>query len=198
MDSRNRKSPSQIHLLRNSCSSNTGVPGSSSHTRERRSAGSAKRKRNLPNIVCVHSVLIIMKICALPIGIMSLLFALTGCASGRSEAAPPSVEPVTRELLQTVELQAPVPQHAVTGITTIQPGASAERHLHHGVESGYVLAGEVEIISDGQPGKIYNVGETFITYRDLPHVSRNPGTIVARALVTWIVDSDKPLTTPVQ
>jgi hypothetical protein len=145
----------------------------------------------------VHAAFTGMKNCFVRIGIVSLLLVSPSYAAGVSDADPSSVEPVTRDELQTVDVQAPVPQHAVTGITALQPGASAGRHLHHGIESGYVLAGELEVVSDGGPGKIYTVGETFITYRDLPHVSRNPGTIEARALVTWVVDADKPLTTPV-
>jgi quercetin dioxygenase-like cupin family protein len=115
----------------------------------------------------------------------------------KSLAEPAGDPTVDRDILQTVPLDAPVPQEAVTGVVTFPPGGSAGHHLHHGVESGYVLTGEVEVVSDGEPSKIYHPGESFVTRRDHPHVSRNPGTAEARAVVTWIVDADKPLTTPV-
>ena len=60
-----------------------------------------------------------------------------------------------------------------------------------------MLSGEVEIVKDGEPGRIYRAGETFVTTRDHPHVSENPGDVEARAVVTWVVDVGAPLTTPV-
>lgn len=43
------------------------------------------------------------------------------------------------------------PQEAVTGVVVFPPGSSAGHHIHHGVESGYVLSGEVEVVKDGVP-----------------------------------------------
>jgi quercetin dioxygenase-like cupin family protein len=114
-----------------------------------------------------------------------------------SHAAPPPDPTVIRNILQTTPVEAPVPQNAVTGVVIFPPKASAGHHLHHGIESGYVVSGEVEIIIDGQPGRIFHPGETFVTTRDHPHVSENPGDVEARAIVTWVVDADQPLTTPV-
>lgn len=118
-----------------------------------------------------------------------------GCAVGNAE--PATGQEVVREILQTTPIEAPVPQNAVTGLVIFPPGSSAGHHIHHGVESGYVLSGELEIIKDGQPPHTYGPGQTFVTTRDHPHISRNTGPIEARAIVTWIVDADAPLTTPV-
>ncbi|MGH3641870.1 MAG: cupin domain-containing protein [Mycobacterium sp.] len=122
---------------------------------------------------------------------------LGGTATALSHASPQADQTVSRDILQTTPVDAPVPQNAVTGVVTFPPRASAGHHLHHGVESGYVLSGDVEVIIDGQPGRIFHPGETFVTTRDNPHVSLNPGDVEARAVVTWIVDADQPLTTPV-
>lgn len=112
-------------------------------------------------------------------------------------AQPADSAAVVRDILQTTPIEAPVAQEAVTGVVVFPPNSSAGHHIHHGVESGYVLSGEVEIIKDGEPGRSYGPGETFVTTRGHPHVSRNPGTVESRAVVTWIVDVDAPLTTPV-
>jgi quercetin dioxygenase-like cupin family protein len=122
---------------------------------------------------------------------------LGGPAAALSHASPQSDHTVTRDILQTTPVDAPVPQNAVTGVVTFPPRASAGHLLHHGIESGYVLGGGVEITIDGQPGRMFHPGETFVTTRDHPHVSLNPGDVEARAVVTWVVDADQPLTTPV-
>jgi quercetin dioxygenase-like cupin family protein len=56
---------------------------------------------------------------------------------------------------------ASVPQNAVTGVVILPPKGSAGHHLHHGIESGYVLSGEVEIIIDGEPGRIFHPDERW-------------------------------------
>ena len=112
-------------------------------------------------------------------------------------AQPSDDSSVVRDILQTTPIEADGPQEAVTGLVIFLPGSSAGRHIHHGVESGYVLSGEVEIVKDGEPGRIYRAGETLVTTRDHPHVSENPGDVEAHAVVTWVVDVGAPLTTPV-
>lgn len=118
-----------------------------------------------------------------------------GCAV--SSAEPVAGQEVVRDILQTTAIEAPVPQNAVTGLVIFPPGSSAGHHVHHGVESGYVLSGELVIVKDGEPPHTYGPGETFVTTRDHPHVSQNTGQVEARAIVTWIVDADAALTTPV-
>jgi quercetin dioxygenase-like cupin family protein len=125
---------------------------------------------------------------------VAAVVAVTGIAISPAQAAPPDGQDVERDILQTVPVEAPTPQHAVTGIVTFPAGSSAGHHIHHGIESGYVLDGEVEVLIDGQPGRVFRAGETFVTTRDHPHISRNPGTVESHAVVTWVIDANKPLT----
>jgi quercetin dioxygenase-like cupin family protein len=137
-----------------------------------------------------------MKTKFIPLGsITTLVVVLAGGVMADSVFTPAQSPRVDREILQIVPIEGPVPQHAVTGVVIFSPGSSAVHRLHHGIESGYVISGEVEVVSDSEPSRIYRSGEMFIAYRDYPHISRNPGTTEARALVTWIIDADKPLTT---
>ncbi|MDG4665606.1 cupin domain-containing protein [Mycobacterium sp. 236(2023)] len=138
----------------------------------------------------MHSV---RRLLALLIACASLM--APGCAVGNAE--PTTAQEVVREILQTTPVEATVPQNAITGLVIFPPGSSAGHHIHHGVESGYVLSGELEIIKDGEPPHTYGPGQTFVTTRDHPHISRNTGPVEARAVVTWIVDAEAPLTTPV-
>jgi quercetin dioxygenase-like cupin family protein len=138
----------------------------------------------------------LMKTKFIPLGsITTLVVVLAGGVVTDSIGAPAQNPRVDRELLQAIPIEAPVPQHAVTGVVIFSPGSAERHHLHHGIESGYVLSGEVEVVSDGEPSRIYRSGEKFIIYRDHPHISRNPGTTEASVLGIWIIDADKPLTT---
>jgi quercetin dioxygenase-like cupin family protein len=137
----------------------------------------------------------LMKTNLIPLGTMTTLIVVLVGSNVQSVAAPADDPSVDRSILQTVPIEAPVPQQAITGVVSFPPGSSAGHHLHHG--SGYVLSGDVEVVSDGEPSRIYHPGDTFVTHRDHPHVSRNGGTTEAYALVTWVVDVDGPLTVPV-
>lgn len=132
-----------------------------------------------------------------PLALLTAWASLMAPGCGVANAEPSPGQEVVREILQTTPIEAPVPQNAVTGLVVFPPGSSAGHHIHHGVESGYVLSGELEIIKDGQPPHTYGPGQTFVTTRDHPHISRNTGAVETRAIVTWIVDVDAPLTTPV-
>jgi quercetin dioxygenase-like cupin family protein len=48
----------------------------------------------------------------------------------------------------------------VIGIAEIAPNATIGRHTHPGVESGYVLEGELTLLVEGQPEKVLKVGES--------------------------------------
>lgn len=135
--------------------------------------------------------------CKAMMTIAAAVAALPLLCAPSGHAAPQDEPGVVRDILQTTPIEAPVPQNAVTGLVIFPPKSSAGHHIHPGVESGYVLSGQLEIIKDGEPGHIYHPGDTFVTTRDHPHISQNPGDVEARAVVTWIVDADAPLTTPV-
>lgn len=132
-----------------------------------------------------------------PLVVMTTWVSLMAPGCAVTSAEPATGQEVVRDVLQTTAIEAPVPQNAVTGLVIFPPASSAGHHIHHGVESGYVLSGELEIIKDGLPPHTYGPGETFVTTRDHPHISQNAGPVEARAIVTWIVDADAPLTTAV-
>ncbi len=118
----------------------------------------------------------------------------SGCELVQNKPPPQEIDTVKQELLHTIPLEAAGPQHIVTSVITLSSGASTGRHVHHGLECGYVLDGEIELFNDGQPPRHFSAGDTFVTYRDLPHNVTNPGTEDAAVLVAFVVDADKRTT----
>ena len=56
---------------------------------------------------------------------------------------------IKRTPLQKIEF--PDGYNTITGIAEIPAGGAAGRHNHPGIETGYVLEGEADLLIDGQP-----------------------------------------------
>jgi len=63
---------------------------------------------------------------------------------------------IKRTPLQKVEF--PDGYNTVTAIAEVPAGGAAGRHTHPGVETGYVLEGELNLLIDGQPEKTLKAG----------------------------------------
>ncbi len=92
-----------------------------------------------------------------------------------------------------------VPGHeAVTGVVDFAPGGTTGRHLHGGDMVGYLLSGSVLFEQDGVAPRVLNAGETFLIPAGAIHTHTNRGQTAARMFVTYIVDKNKAVTTPVR
>jgi quercetin dioxygenase-like cupin family protein len=100
-----------------------------------------------------------------------------------------------RTILQQRDISAPG-REAVTGVTEIQPGASAPRHTHPGEEIGYVLEGTVVVEQDGSAPLTVNAGQAFLVPAGTVHGATNHTSRPVRILATYIVEKGKPLATP--
>ena len=78
----------------------------------------------------------------------------------------------------------------------LQPGASAGRHLHHGVEIGYVLEGTVVFDHQGRPSVTKKAGEVFQNDVAAAHDARNTSKTPAKILAVYVVEKGKPLAEP--
>ena len=87
-------------------------------------------------------------------------------------------------------------KHVVQARAEFQPGVASGRHTHPGEEAGYVLEGQVEVIIDGKPKLTLKAGDAFFIPAGAIHEGKNVGSGVAKILGTYIVDKDKPLSTP--
>jgi quercetin dioxygenase-like cupin family protein len=119
-----------------------------------------------------------------------LTFAL--CAAPAAWAQVPGV---VREVLQ----RAPGPaegQEVILVKVEIAPGASAGRHSHPGVETGYVVAGEVVMEVEGEAARRLVAGDSYLIPAGRVHDVRAAGGRPARALATFVVERGKPLAAP--
>lgn len=123
-----------------------------------------------------------------------VLAGTSGCGITENKAPPPETAAVKQEFLHTIPFEASGPLHVVTSVINLPSGTSTGRHCHHGLEYGYALNGAIELINDGQPTRYFSAGDSFVTYRDLPHIVTNPGTVPATILAIWMVDADEPRT----
>ncbi len=102
---------------------------------------------------------------------------------------------IKRTVLQKIEF----PEHytAITAIAEVEPGVTAARHTHAGVESGYILEGEGDLHVEGQPERRVKAGDSFQVGNAVPHDIRNvSSTKPLKVLSTYIIERDKPLATP--
>ncbi|XIA62967.1 cupin domain-containing protein [Bradyrhizobium sp. TZ2] len=77
-----------------------------------------------------------------------------------AQQAPLQPSPVKRTPLGKVEVPGSN-YEVVFGITELAPGFKSGRHSHPGLVLAYVAEGEFWYLVDGQPEKIYKVGESF-------------------------------------
>ena len=75
----------------------------------------------------------------------------------------------------------------------IGPGELAPRHKHPGEEIIYVLEGTLEYEIEGKSPVTLKAGDVlFIPYGTV-HSAKNPGTVNAAELATYVVEKGKPL-----
>ena len=101
-----------------------------------------------------------------------------------------------RTVLQQSKLSVPG-RESVTAVAEFQPGATVGRHTHPGEEIGYILEGMVVIEQEGQQPVALGPGKTFFIPAGTIHNATNKTSKPARVLANYIVESGKPLATPV-
>ncbi len=114
-------------------------------------------------------------------------------------AGPSNFEPViaqqgiTRTPLGTTDF--PGGYQIVMGIAQIPANTCFDRHTHAGVESAYVLEGEVHLKIEGSPEKDAKAGSGV----QIPPAAAHGGCTAAagaKVLTVHVVEKGKPLSTP--
>ncbi|WP_018260707.1 cupin domain-containing protein [Methylobacterium sp. WSM2598] len=119
-------------------------------------------------------------------------FLATDVSAQNSPAATPGLK---RKLLKQTE--GPMPGYVTLLMEVeIDAGTTVARHTHPGIESSYVLDGEIEVPIQGQETKTYKVGEGFQVPPNTPHAGSKVGPKSVRLGITYIVEKDKPLASP--
>jgi quercetin dioxygenase-like cupin family protein len=127
--------------------------------------------------------------------IKKILLGLTIVAFACAGAAIAQQSGIKRTPLQKIEF--PEGYVTVTGIAEIQPGGTAGRHTHPGIETGYVLEGEADLIIEGKPDLHLKAGDSYSIPAGVVHDAKVHGDKPLKVLGIYIVDKTKPLATPV-
>ena len=118
-----------------------------------------------------------------------VVLAASGMVMQMVQAQQPGTK---RTDLQRHDLSIPG-REAIQVRVDIGPGEVAPRHKHPGEEIIYVLEGTLEYEVDGKPPVTLKAGDVlFIPYGTV-HSARNPGSVNAAELATYIVEKGKPL-----
>ena len=108
-----------------------------------------------------------------------------------ADNAPPGIK---RTPLQSIEF--PDGYKTVTGLAEVAPGHASGMHTHPGIETGYVLDGEVLMIVEGQPDRTLKPGDSFVIPPGARHDVQSVGNVPAKAISVFVVDKTKPLASP--
>jgi quercetin dioxygenase-like cupin family protein len=101
---------------------------------------------------------------------------------------------VKRTPIQTVDF--PPGFTTVTAIFEIAPGTCAGRHTHPGVETSYLLEGEVVLQVAGLPDQKLKAGDSFHIPPGMPHDACPASGQGVKGLGTFVVEKGKPLAAP--
>jgi quercetin dioxygenase-like cupin family protein len=101
---------------------------------------------------------------------------------------------IKRTPLQKVEF--PDGYNTVSGIAEIGPGGSAGRHTHPGIEMGYLLEGEADLIVEGKPDLHLKAGDSYSIPAGVVHDAKVHGDKALKVLAVYVVDKTKPLASP--
>jgi len=101
---------------------------------------------------------------------------------------------VKRTVLQTVDF--PPGFNVVSAVAEIAPGNCAGRHTHPGVESTYVMDGEILLKVEGKPDQKFKAGDSFQIPVGTAHDACTIPGQAFKVLATYIVEKGKPLASP--
>ena len=124
---------------------------------------------------------------------MGMFVTAVVLGAGFAIAAPATTDSAARKELKRADLSGTPNMEVIASITELKPGDEFPRHLHHGVEAGYVVQGGM-IQVPGMPPSELKTGSPIFNLRDAPHAGYKvigPGNIIL--FTTHVVDKGKPL-----
>ena len=117
-----------------------------------------------------------------------IAFACAGVALAQQAGS------IKRTPLQKAEF--PDGYNTVSGIAEIPAGGSAGRHTHPGVEMGYLLEGEADLIVEGKPDQHLKAGDSYSIPAGTVHDAKVHGDKALKVLGVYVVDKTRPLASP--
>jgi quercetin dioxygenase-like cupin family protein len=110
-------------------------------------------------------------------------------------SGPTTANGVTRQILSRTDGPAAGYETIIMDVT-LAPGAAVGRHTHPGIESTYVMEGELELPVQGQATRVVKAGDAFQVPPGTPHAGGKAQTVKARLMINYIVEKGKPLASP--
>jgi quercetin dioxygenase-like cupin family protein len=124
--------------------------------------------------------------------------AVTGfiATDASAQGTPPAATPgVARKVLSQTD--GPMPGYVTIIVEAqIEAGVTVARHTHPGIESGYILEGELELPVEGQPTRMLKAGDGFQIPPVTAHAGGKPTEKRVRITSTYVVEKGKPLASP--
>ncbi|CAI8927699.1 cupin domain-containing protein [Pseudomonas serboccidentalis] len=74
-----------------------------------------------------------------------------------------------------------------------EPGVTAPRHAHPGVEVAYVISGTLEYQLEGRPAVTLKAGDSLFIPAGVAHVAKNVGSDKGVELATYVVNKGESL-----
>jgi quercetin dioxygenase-like cupin family protein len=108
-------------------------------------------------------------------------------------AATLSSDIAERTELKRVDLSPAPEMEVISSISVYKRGEGIARHLHHGIETGYVLQGTL-VQYPGKAPTMLETGTAIMNLRDVPHAGfKVVGPQPLKLFTVHIVDKGKPL-----
>jgi quercetin dioxygenase-like cupin family protein len=133
----------------------------------------------------------------------AVAIALVICAattSANAQQPAPAAATQTSGIKRTPLQKFDVPganYETVIGLAEVSPNVMIGKHTHAGVESGYVLEGELILMVAGQPEKTLKPGDSYQIPPGAAHDAKG-GPQGGKIIATYVVEKGKPLATPAQ
>lgn len=126
-------------------------------------------------------------------GVRSVMFVAAVALGAGLASVAPAQDSAARKELKRADVSGAPGMEIISSITELKPGDEFPRHLHHGVEAGYVVQGGM-IQVPGQQPTMLATGSPIFNLRDAPHAGYKvvgQGNIIL--YTTHVVDKGKPL-----
>jgi quercetin dioxygenase-like cupin family protein len=99
---------------------------------------------------------------------------------------------IKRTVVRTIDF--PAGYTTVTAIVELAPGSCSGRHTHPGIDSGFVMQGDLVLKIDGKPEQTFKAGDSFETSPQIIHDACSLSG--AKLIDTWVIERGKPLASP--
>jgi quercetin dioxygenase-like cupin family protein len=101
---------------------------------------------------------------------------------------------ITRQVMQTTEF--PAGLTTTSAIGTMAAGVCAGAHIHPGLETSYMLEGELTLKVEGKPDLKVKAGDSLQVPIAAKHDACNTGNVPAKWVSVYVIERGKPIAAP--